>query len=121
MDGKVFDRIDSVYDRYCEPLGRKNVRANLEFYSKRRPIQQITAGDTLRILDEGNFEVVWSTDNWRTTQSTQSRSLGSVGFSADLSTAPNQASSGLSWTFHWPEQNRWLGYNVEISDRSPGI
>ena len=42
-------------------------------------------------------------------------SLGSAGYSVDLSTAPNQASGVLSWTFHWRAQNRWLGYNVDIS------
>ena len=47
--------------------------------------------------------------------STMGRSLGSAGYCADLSTAPNHESGGLSWTLHWPEQNRWLGYNMEIS------
>ena len=115
VDGKVFDRIDSVYERYCEPEGRKKRRANLEIYSRRRPIQKITAGDTLRILDDAQFEVVWTADNWKTTQSMPSRNLGSAGFIADLSTARNQESGGLSWTLHWPGQNRWLGYNVDIS------
>ena len=113
VDGKVFDRIDCVYDRYCAPEGRRKLRAKLEFYSRRRPIQKIAAGDTLRILDDTHFEVVWSADGWKTSQATLSRSLGSAGYSADLSTGPNQASGGLSWTLHWPEQGRWLGYNVE--------
>jgi glucoamylase len=115
VDGKVFDRIDPVYDRYCTPAGRKHIRANLEFHSRHRPIQRITAGETLRILDDAPFEVVWSADNWKTKRTTASRSLGSAGYSADLSTAPNQANSGLLWTLHWPEQDRWLGYNVEIT------
>jgi glucoamylase len=115
VDGKVFDCIDSVYERYCEPRGRKQLRANLEFYSLRRPIQKITAGDTLRILDDAPFEVIWTTDQWKTSQSTMGRSLGSAGYSVDLSTAPNPASGGLSWTLHWREHNRWLGYNVDIS------
>ena len=87
---------------------------NLEFYSRRRPIQKITAGDTLRILDPEHFEVVWTADDWKTTQNVASRELGSAGFSADVGTA-DQASGGLSWTLHWPGQNRWLGYNVDIS------
>ena len=66
VDGKVFDRIDSVYERYCEPEGKKMRRANLEFYSRRRPIQKLTAGDTLRILDDAPFEVLWTTDQWKT-------------------------------------------------------
>ncbi|MBS1802753.1 MAG: glucan 1,4-alpha-glucosidase [Acidobacteria bacterium] len=114
-DGKVFDRIDCVYNRYCEPDGRKKVRGDLEFYSRRRPIQKVYAGETLRILDDTKFEVVWTVDNWKTMQTTLSRSLGNAGYCADLSTAPHPESSGLSWTFHWPEQNRWLGYNVDIT------
>jgi glucoamylase len=114
VDGKVFDRIDIVYNRYSEPGGRKRLRSDLEFYSRRRPIQRINRGDTLRILDDTQFEVVWSADNWQTTHSTPSRSLGNAGYSADVAADPKQTTGGLSWTLHWPEQNRWLGYNVEI-------
>ena len=114
VDGKVFDRIDCVYDRYCEPSGRKQLHTHLEFYSRRRPIQKIMAGDTLRILDDSQFEVLWSADNWKTTETAPSRSIGSSGHCADVSTASDQQSGDLSWTLHWPDQNRWLGYNVEI-------
>jgi glucoamylase len=113
LDGKVFDRIDPVYERYCEPEGRSRTRHNLEIYSLRRPIQKIAAGDTLRILDENNFELIWSGDEWQTTHTASSRSLGSAGYSADVATAPGQAGS-LSWTLYWPERDRWLGYNVEV-------
>ncbi|MFY9853749.1 MAG: glycoside hydrolase family 15 protein [Terracidiphilus sp.] len=113
LDGKVIDRIDLVYARYCEPEGRGRTRKNLEMYSLRRPIQKIVAGDTLRILDENHFDLVWSRDKWQTTHTTASRSLGSAGFSADITTALDQAGS-LSWTLHWPERDHWLGYNVEI-------
>jgi glucoamylase len=113
LDGKVFDRIDPVYARYCEAEGRGRTRKNLEIFSLRRPIQKVSAGDTLRILDENHFELIWSDDGWQTTHTTASRSLGSAGFSADVATAPSQTSS-LSWTLHWPERNHWLGYNLEI-------
>ena len=114
-DGKVFDRIDCVYNRYCEPTGRKQLRTDLEFYSRRRPIQKIYAGEVLRIVDDAKFEAVWTADNWNTMHTTPSRSLGNAGYCADLSTAQHPQSSGLSWTFHWPEQDRWLGYNVDIT------
>jgi len=112
LDGKVFDRIDPVYERYCAPEGERKTRRDLEIYSLRRPIQRIAAGQTLRILDENRFELVWSADGWQTTHSTLSRSLGSAGFSADIAT--HLDSGGLSWTLHWPELGRWLGYNVEV-------
>ena len=54
-DGKVFDRIDPVYERYCEPEGRAKLRRDLEIYSFSRPIQTMAAGSTLRILDDKQF------------------------------------------------------------------
>jgi len=117
LDGKVFDRVDPVYRRYCEPEGRQRVRRDLEIYSRRRPIQKVTAGETLRILDEDRFELVWSTDGWRTTETTPSQILGSAGFSVDIRTGPEEGE--LSWTQHWPESGRWLGYNVIVKIESP--
>ncbi len=111
-DGKVFDRIDPVYERYCEPEGRKKQRRDLEIFSFRRPIHSMAAGSTLRILDETLFQVIWSTDGWQTTKTTLSRSLGYAGFSADL--PPVTGSEAVVWTLHWPEQSAWLGYNIEV-------
>ncbi len=111
-DGKVFDRIDPLYERYCEPEGRKRRRSGLEIYSRHRPIQKMAAGETLRILDEKRFELVWSADGWQTRQSALSRSLGSAGFSAEIPTT--RQTGKLQWTLHWPEPDSWLGYNVEV-------
>jgi glucoamylase len=111
VDGKVFDRIDPVYKRYSAKKGRRR-RGKLEMYSQRRPIQRIVAGSTLRILDEKQFEVIWSADGWQTTHTTASRGMGSAGYSADI--AAGAESGALQWTLHWTEQDGWLGYNVEV-------
>jgi glucoamylase len=89
----------------------------LEIYTRRRPIRSIAAGGTLRILDERQFEVVWSADGWQTTNTTLSRSLGYAGFSADI--AEGIQSGEVEWTLHWvvqdgPGQDGWLGYNVKV-------
>jgi glucoamylase len=112
VDGKVFDRINAVYERYCEPEGRKNVRSDHEIYSLRRPIQKITAGQTLRILDPKRFDLIWTTDDWTTKHTAIGRSLGSAGFSADIDLGNDTGT--LQWTLHWTEQNAWLGYNVQV-------
>jgi glucoamylase len=112
LDGKVFDRIEPVYQRYCEPEGRGRTRRDVEIYSQRRPIQRITAGSTLRILEAKRFEVVWSADGWQTTHTTQSRGLCDAWYSADI--APGVESGALQWTLHWQEPEGWLGYNVEV-------
>ncbi len=114
LDGKVFDRIEPVYARYSEPEGRKSRRTDLEVFTFRRPIQEVNAGDTLRIVDSDRFAVTWTTDGWKTSHIAQSRSLGSAGYSADISTAQETAGGELSWTLQWTDQGRWLGYNVNV-------
>jgi glucoamylase len=112
LDGKVFDRIDPVYERYCTNNRHGAARRGVEIYSLRRPVQRVNRGDTLRILDGERFELLWSTDGWNTTDTAQSRGLGSSGFSADLNTGPDLGQ--LSLTLCWPESGRWLGYNVNV-------
>jgi glucoamylase len=112
MDGKVFDRIDAVYDRYSEEEGRKHLRRDLAVYSLRRPIQSLPHGSTLRILDDTSFEVVWSADGWESTQKTVVQAMGCCGFSTDIT--PPAMSTMLEWTIYWPGKDQWLGRNIEI-------
>jgi glucoamylase len=113
-DGKVFDRIDPVYERYCDFTGRKKVQHNLEVFSLHRPIQKFERGRKLRIVDERRFSVTWSLDGWKTVTVMPSRSLGSAGYSVDISTGTTPAGGELSWTLQWAEDSRWLGYNVNL-------
>jgi glucoamylase len=112
VDGKVFDRIEPVYERYCTPEGRKKCKRGVEMYSRSGRFSGWMPGSTLRILDEGMFEVVWSDDGWKTVKRTASRGLGSAGFSADISRPAGCAE--LEWTMHWTESDTWLGYNVKV-------
>src|SRR5579871_4950519 len=114
LDGKVFDRVDPVYERYCQAENGQRPRRDLEIYSFRRPIQKVTAGQTLRILDEDRFELVWSIDGWKSTRHTACRELGSAGFSADMEIPASPQAGELSWTLQWTGKNRWLGYNVQV-------
>jgi len=123
-DGQVFDRIEPVYQRYGRFQSEHNHarsahhgRAHekcIEIFSQHRPIQTITPNATLRTLSEKRFVLVWTDNNWQTSNSTQSRGLGSAGFSADITPSQRQNPSGLSLTFFWPEENRWLGHNYEV-------
>ena len=108
VDGKVFDRVDPVHERYCSPTKGSQTRPAFEFYSQMRPIQKIKTGEVLRIVDENEFEVIWSDDNWKTTHVGHSCTFGSAGFFADLRTTSGE----LVWTLHWPQIGKWLGHNV---------
>jgi glucoamylase len=112
VDGKVFDRIDPVYERYCLRNGPNPPSHRIEIYSRHRPIQRMGAGRTLRILEEKIFELIWTCDGWQNKQVTSSRPLGSAGYCADL--APLAGCGEIEWTLRWPEQDAWLGYNVKV-------
>lgn len=117
IDGKVFDRIEPVYRRYSTAEGRAGIRRGIEMYTRHRPIQKIQAGQKLRILEERSFDLVWTADSWKTTQSAASSGFGSAGFSADLE--PPAGCKQIEWTMHWtdaaPGCDAWLGYNVKIA------
>ncbi len=112
MDGKVFDLIDPVYQRYCGIEGRKKWRCGVEIYSLQRPIESIGVGKILRILDEERFELTRTDDSWQTLHTANSRAVGGAGHSADI--GPGARSSEVEWTLRWPEKDTWLGYNVKI-------
>lgn len=113
-DGHVFDRVQAVYARYCEPEGRARVRRDLEIYSFRRPIQHMPPGSTLRVLGDTPFIATWTTDGWKTINTTSSRGLGSAGQAADLPTTHAPEGATLEWTMQRTENGSWLGYNVSV-------
>ena len=112
LDGEVFDLIDPVYQRYCDMEGRKKRRRSIEIYSRRRPIESMGVGKSLRILEEAGFELAWSEDGWQTIHTANSRARGSAGHSVDI--APSAGSTEVEWTLRWPEKGAWLGYNVKV-------
>jgi glucoamylase len=127
-DGKVFDRVDPVYERYCTDSGPRPQR-NLEIFTFRRPIARIVidqgiaqetgegAGKTpripvlripvLRIIDERSFEASWSTDNWKTVHTGVSVHRGSSGYSLDIpaDAGPDGSPEGgkIAWTLRWSD------------------
>ena len=113
-DGRVFDRIPVVEERYAVPTAQRSFSSQVEIFQIGRPVTRIPAGLTLRILDPHAFSVVWTTDNWATTNHTDSNLLGYPGSYADIPTTPNQAGT-LIITLHWPAEDRWLGRNISIA------
>ncbi len=114
-DGKVFDCIDRVYARYCNPEGRRALCRDIEIFTLRRPIHKIAAGKRLRILDGAKFDVLWSTDGWKTSTIATAHNIGSAGYFADIPAPPAKTTESISWTLHWTDQGRWLGYNEVVT------
>jgi glucoamylase len=115
-DGRVFDRIPIVEDRYARG---NHPPSHIEvFKESRRQIRQIPAGKSLRITSASRFRVTWTPDNWQTTNLLDSTQLGYAGSYADLPTTPDQTGT-LSFTLFWPDENRWEGRNFEVALEPP--
>ena len=115
-DGKVFDTIPVVAARYAVEPGQRSFRNTVEIFQVARPISEVPAGFTVRIIDAQSFEVVYSFDNWKTTERLPAKPVGFSGWFADLETAVDAQS--LVFTMHWAaagdQAERQLGRNVEI-------
>jgi glucoamylase len=116
-DGRVFDRIQIVEERYAVPAEKRQFKNHYEIYSEGRPIRKIRAGYTLRIVDQGHFRIVYSTDNWATVNTVVANMVGPSGSYVDIATTPEQAGV-IVFTLAWPGEggpDRWLGRNVEVA------
>ncbi len=120
-DGKVFDTVSVVAERYAVPPGTRTFRSTIDIFQLARPIQIIKAGWTLRIVDAKRFDVTYTLDDWKTTQFASSKVVGSPGCFVDIPT-PDQSegqTGKLIFTMHWPASadvaDHWLGRNIEVA------
>jgi glucoamylase len=128
VEGKVFDLIPVVQERYAVPPGTRSFECTMEIFKVSRPVSRMPAGFTLRITDADRFRVVYTFDSWATQQSINSKVVGYPGSYVDIATEPTARPDGefgkLIFTLHWPEgpnaPEHWLGYNVEVELTPPG-
>ncbi len=114
VDGQVFDRISVVADRYAIQPGQRSFKSGIDIFQLSRTISRIPAGLSLRILDQNRFRIVWTQDDWATTNTTDSKTVGYPGSFVDIPTIPNQTGT-IIFTMHWPADDRWLGRNISIA------
>ena len=113
-DGRVFDRISAVEERYAVPAAERTFSSQIEVFQTGRPVTRLGAGLMLRIIDLNSFRVVWSMDNWATSTTTSSRVAGYPGSYVDIATTPNQTGT-VVFTLYWPGEDRWLGKNYSVA------
>jgi glucoamylase len=108
-DGKVFDRISAVAERY----GPAKRPCLIEIFRLDRQLPSIVAGKKLRMLADEHFFLVWTLDDWKTVHSMDSHNLGCVGHFADMETEPGSAGRVI-FTLKWRLHDRWEGRNFEV-------
>jgi glucoamylase len=113
VDGRVFDCMTCVKDRYGVPAAKRTFKSSVEIFQTTRPVAAIAAGMTLRVVDTVSFRIVYSLDGWKTNATMASKPVGYAGFYADLPTAAGWSGT-IAFTFYWPGQDKWLGRNFEV-------
>ena len=114
-DGRVFERISVVEQRYT---GKDRHQGHPEIFKLRRPIKRIAAGAILRVVAENRFRIVWTVDDWATSNTRESTHVGFPGSFADIG-VPEAQNTRLSFTLFWPGENRWEGRNFDIEIVAP--
>jgi glucoamylase len=110
-EGRVFDCIPAVADRYLSSRGRKD----LEVWKPIRQVKTVRTGQTLRVQAPRNFRLHWSRDEWQTTHDTEAIRTGLGIAFVDIPTGPSQIAP-IRFSFFWTNERRWEGcdYKVEI-------
>ena len=101
-------------ERYGVPQEERKFQSRMEIFRLSRPISSMTQGGLLRIVDAEKFQVVWSADEWKTSQRIDAQEVGPAGSYADIAVPP-EVTGAVHFTMFWPEQNRWLGRNWDIT------
>ncbi len=105
-EGRVFDRLQVVEDRYAQT----RISPAVEIWLMIRQTLGMQAGRTLRLVTEQAFQLVWTKDGWTHTSHADSRPVGSAGHYADIPTTVSDTGQA-EWTFYWTGDRRWEGRN----------
>jgi glucoamylase len=116
-DGVCFDRVEPAFQRYVV----KPVRSRHEIWSFRYQPRHIPGGKILRIIVSKDATVVWSADDWATTNKTEATPISTLNlWFVDLPAKKLPGGSVIEFTFFWKESKRWEGrnYSVVVSGQS---
>jgi glucoamylase len=114
-DGKIFDLIEAVFERYVRGAQE---RRPIEVWKFNRQVPTIASGTSLRIQADSPFLLHWTSDEWQHATDARSRSTA-VGIEFLDLLLPEQRVP-IRFTFLWLDDNRWEGkdYTVEVQARA---
>ncbi|HUG44844.1 MAG TPA: glycoside hydrolase family 15 protein [Acidobacteriota bacterium] len=108
-DGKVFDLIPAVADRY---RNRRDCMT-LEVWKPNRRIRTIQPDVTLRVQAPAPFRLRWSQDEWETAQDTPATATALNIHYVDIPVAQEQRAP-IVFTFFWTNEDRWEANDYRI-------
>jgi glucoamylase len=117
IDGKVFELIEPVHDRYVRGKGE---RRQIEVWKFNRQVRTVPAGTLLRIQASSPFLLHWTRNGWQHSMDTKSQSTALGVEFVDIR-LPQQPTAPIRFTFLWLDENRWENkdYVVEVQVSKP--
>ncbi len=108
QEGKVYDRIPCVAERYLE---HRPPYPNIQFWSVNTPAKYVAPGHKLRITALAPFRLRWSVDNWSTVNDRESTdtSLGLDYVDLDIGDR-----GPVRFTFFWTKSGAWENRDFEV-------
>ncbi len=110
FDGKVFDFIPEVADRYI--VNRKECKA-LEIWKPNRQVCAVKIGYTLRIQAPTAFRLHRSRDDWQTVEDEDSHPTD-LGIEFVDIPVPLTQRAPIRFTLFWKTSGRWEGRDYEV-------
>ena len=113
-DGRVFDLLDPVADRYLSLPGKKG-RSELEIWKPNRQVRRVRPGKILRIQVPSPFTLHFSADGWAFAVDREAAATSLNIFYVDIPIHPSQLDP-IQFTFFWTGEKRWEGkdHTVEV-------
>jgi len=108
-DGKVFDFIPIVAERYLAGQGRND----LEVWKPIRQVQQVAPGKVLRIQAPTPFRLRWSVDEWQKINNASATPTGLGIYFVDIPVSKEQKAP-INFTFFWTDYNKWEGRDYMV-------
>ena len=108
-DGRVFDLIPEVADRYRKSRAGKP----LEVWKFNRQVKGMAAGGTLRIQASAAFQLHWTGDEWQTAHDTRSTPTGVGKQFVDIP-VPEGQRAPIRFTFYWTGVENWDGRDFRV-------
>jgi glucoamylase len=116
-DGVCFDRVEPAFQRYVV----NPVKHTHEMWSARHSIRHMPPGQILRLIVAAEATIVWSANDWASTNQTDSIHIGALNvWFADLPTQDCPDGSVIEFTFFWREAQQWEGKNYSVTVSPPG-
>ncbi|MBE0606897.1 MAG: glucan 1,4-alpha-glucosidase [Deltaproteobacteria bacterium] len=112
-DGKVFDLIPEVADRY---LSGSRVCKPMEVWKHNRQVREVREGDVLRIQAGAPFLLRWTRNDWGAVEDSHSTPTALGIDYVDIATRPSRGGR-IRFTFFWTDAGTWEGRDFEVTVR----